>query len=81
MTGYIVNNNYIDTCLANFNESKYLLYKQVKEFIISNPGEKLKETQYALDQYNRKIQLKDRWYLSYPYLCNQNYDLYSSTMA
>jgi GR25 family glycosyltransferase involved in LPS biosynthesis len=81
LTGYIVNNNYIDKLLANFKKSRYLLYKQVKKFIISNPGEKLKETQYALDQYNRKIQMKDRWYLSYPYLCNQNYDLYSSTMA
>jgi GR25 family glycosyltransferase involved in LPS biosynthesis len=80
-TSYIINEHYIDTLLANFKEGRELLYNDVEKWKITNPNEKKYTTSFALDQYWFKLQRKDNWYISNPYLCVQNSLLPSSTMA
>jgi GR25 family glycosyltransferase involved in LPS biosynthesis len=80
-TGYMVNSSYLDTLLDNYKEGMKILYEEVEKWKLSNPGKKLYETRYALDQYCRKIQTADNWYVSNPYLCKPSPNLYSSIMS
>jgi len=79
-TSYIVNHHYIDKFIENLKEGKQLLYDEVEKWKISNPKEKLYITSNALDQYSSKIQRRDNWYITKPYLCIQSPNLYSSTL-
>lgn len=78
---YIVNEQYIDILLDNLKEGQQLLYDEIEKFKISNPGEKKYTTSYALDQYWGKIQRRDNWYITIPYICDIKYSLLSSIMA
>ena len=82
-TAYIVNGHYIDTLLTNYKESRRLLYDEVEVFKknSNNNNKRLFITSNALDQYNSTIQRRDRWYISNPYLCNADGQLYSSIMS
>jgi len=80
-TSYIVNHHYIDTLLSNYKESRNLLFDEVEIYTQTNLDKKLYITSNALDQYNNRIQKRDRWYISNPYLCNADGQLYSSIMS
>jgi glycosyl transferase family 25 len=54
-TGYIVNNHYYDTLLANFKEGVKLL--------LQNPENK---REYAIDIYWKRLQASDNWYMIIP---------------
>ena len=81
LTGYIVNEQYIDTLLDNLKDGRKLLYEEVEKWKLSSPNKKLYTTANALDQYNHKIQRIHNWYISNPYICIQSPHLYSSTMS
>ena len=78
-SGYIVNNNYIDTLLQNYNESYKLLNDEVIEFKKNNNDKKLFVTSNALDQYWFKLQEKDIFLISKPIIGKQS-DIASSIM-
>jgi GR25 family glycosyltransferase involved in LPS biosynthesis len=80
-TSYIVNSDYFDVLYDNIVKGKNLLYLQVEKWKLTNPGQKKFTTEYALDQYWASIQRSGKWYATYPYICHQNYALYSSTMT
>lgn len=54
-TGYVVNQPYYDTLIANFRNGLQLLLK--------NPNNK---PQYAIDMYWKRLQPQDRWYIITP---------------
>ena len=70
-SGYIINNNYIDTLLNNFNESYELLNKEVIEFKNNNPDKKLFTTSNALDQKWFSLQDNDIFLISEPIIGKQ----------
>jgi len=82
--GYMINPSYLDTLIANIEEGRKLLSKDVEEWIQTTSegqaGGKKKTSSFALDQYWFSIQGRDRWYVSSPNLGNQNMALWSSTM-
>jgi glycosyl transferase family 25 len=54
-TGYIVNNHYYDTLIDNFKTGLSGLIKEPNEY-----------HRFALDQYWKRLQEKDKWYLIIP---------------
>lgn len=58
-TGYIVDAHYYDTLLANFKEG-------LREFEAGGPYAK-----FALDQYWKRLQPVDNWYIVQPLFCMQ----------
>jgi len=57
--GYVINSSYYDTLINNFKQSHDLLY-QTRCYPV-----------FALDQYWRRLQSDDNWYLLKPSLCIQ----------
>jgi len=61
-TAYLVNNHYYETLLRNFKESLFhLIEKDIYH-------------EYAIDQWWKKLQKKDNWYIVKPDLCIQKDD-------
>ena len=61
VSGYMVQSKYIDTLIANFQESGRLRLDELRQ---SNS----KETSFAIDQYWRSLQERDNFYISVPYI-------------
>lgn len=61
-TAYLVHSNYYTTLLENFTEG-YQHQKQSSEY-----------GQYALDQYWKRLQSRDKWYITLPLLMYQRPD-------
>ena len=71
--GYLVNGSaYQEILRANFQESHDLLKAEVNSHRVANPGKKLYETYYALDQHWRSLQARDKFYISEPYFGRQS---------
>jgi hypothetical protein len=65
-SGYLFSKKYANTLLANFSESVTLLEKSYKN------GKPDKNNQpYAIDQYWKKLQSKDKWFLFFPKMGKQ----------
>lgn len=62
-TGYIVKNHYFDTLIDNFKTGLLGLLKEPNKHII-----------FALDQYWKLLQKKDKWYLIIPLTVTQKGD-------
>lgn len=71
---YIVNSNYLDTLQNNYVEGMQLLEKEVDEFKktkidpIRGKSDKLANTWVALDRHWTKLQKKDNWFITEPFL-------------
>ena len=71
---YIVNSNYLDTLQNNYVEGMQLLEKEVDEFKktgldpIRGKSDKLANTFVALDRNWTKLQQKDNWFITEPFL-------------
>ena len=65
-SGYMFSKKYSNTLLANFNESVALLEKSYQN------GKQDKNNQpYAIDQYWKTLQSKDKWFLFFPKMGKQ----------
>ena len=79
-SGYIVTKEYADKLYDNFMNSFKLLDDEVNKFKISNPGKKLYETRYAIDQQWFSLQKADKFYITEPHIGKQS-DSISSIMS
>ena len=71
-SGYIINNNYIDVLLENYNESYKLLNEEVIEYKKNNFDNNLFKTNYTINKYWFKLQEKDIFLLSDPIIGKQS---------
>jgi glycosyl transferase family 25 len=79
-SGYIVTSEYADALYNNFMNSFKLLDDEVNKFKVSNPGKKLFETKYAIDQQWFSLQKANKFYITEPRIGRQS-DSISSIMS
>jgi len=62
-SGYIINNNFYDSLLDNFYESRDKLQKMTDEHLLNSKEKIFEPGEIALDQHWQPLQEKSNWYL------------------
>ena len=70
-TAYLVNSTYYDTIINNFKENCMELERRGPSSYKGSVFDQPKGKGFAGDQYWKRIQYVDKWYIMNPKLCSQ----------